>query len=177
MHNIKNNFVNEINGKLNNDNDNYNYNNKIMENQKKIDNSNYFENNYNEKHILIKVDSDQSSLSTHSNNTNIFDIYNYSDVISNNNNKSNDKSKISKALPIYGVLTASASSSEVNNTSSKHHMCGYGVVITTVHKDAPAKWNNSNEIPVAYIEFDRFHDAKNGTMNILWNNNGFLRLE
>ena len=94
--NIKNNFVNEINGKLNNDNDNYNYNNKIMENQKKIDNSNYFENNYNEKHILIKVDSDQSSLSTHSNNTNIFDIYNYSDVISNNNNKSNDKSKISK---------------------------------------------------------------------------------
>ena len=80
-------------------------------------------------------------------------------------------------IRVAGGDNAISATSVVNDKSTKHHMCGYGIVITTVHKDAPAKWNNSNEIPVAYIEFDRFHDAKNGTMNIVWNNNGFLRLE
>ncbi len=80
-------------------------------------------------------------------------------------------------IKVAGGDNAISATSVVNDKSTKHHMCGYGIVITTVHKDAPAKWNNSNEIPVAYIEFDRFHDAKNGTMNIVWNNNGFLRLE
>ena len=80
-------------------------------------------------------------------------------------------------IRVAGGDNAISATSVVNDKSTKHHMCGYGIVITTVHKDAPAKWNNSNEIPVAYIEFDRFHDAKNGAMNIVWNNNGFLRLE
>ena len=80
-------------------------------------------------------------------------------------------------IRVAGGDNAISATSVVNDKSTKHHMCGYGIVITTVHKNAPAKWNNSNEIPVAYIEFDRFHDAKNGAMNIVWNNNGFLRLE
>ena len=81
-------------------------------------------------------------------------------------------------IKVAGGDNAISAASEVNNISTKHHMCGYGIMITTVHKDAPAKnWTPEQEIPVAYIEFDRFHDAKNGTMNILWNNNGFLRLE
>lgn len=80
-------------------------------------------------------------------------------------------------IKVAGGDNAISATNVVNDKSTKHHMCGYGIVITTVHKDSPAKWNNSNEIPVTYIEFDRFHDAKNGTMNIVWNNNGFLRLE
>ena len=81
-------------------------------------------------------------------------------------------------IKVIGGDNAISAASEVNNISTKHHMCGYGIMITTVHKDAPAKnWKPEQEIPVAYIEFDRFHDAKNGIMNILWNNNGFLRLE
>lgn len=81
-------------------------------------------------------------------------------------------------IKVLGGDNAISASSTVNDKTTKHHMCGYGIMITTVHKDAPAKdWKSEQEIPVAYIEFDRFHDAKNGTMNIVWNNNGFLRLE
>ena len=81
-------------------------------------------------------------------------------------------------IKVVGGDNAISAASTVNDKSTKHHMCGYGIMITTVHKDAPAKnWKPEQEIPVAYIEFDRFHDAKNGIMNILWNNNGFLRLE
>ena len=81
-------------------------------------------------------------------------------------------------IKVVGGDNAISAASTVNDKSTKHHMCGYGIMITTVHKDAPAKnWKLEQEIPVAYIEFDRFHDAKNGTMNIVWNNNGFLRLE
>lgn len=81
-------------------------------------------------------------------------------------------------IKVAGGDNAISAASTVNDKSTKHHMCGYGIMITTVHKDAPAKdWKSEQEIPVAYIEFDRFHDAKNGTMNIVWNNNGFLRLE
>ena len=81
-------------------------------------------------------------------------------------------------IKVLGGDNAISASSTVNDKSTKQHMCGYGIMITTVHKDAPAKnWNYEQEIPVAYIEFDRFHDAKNGTMNIVWNNDGFLRLE
>ena len=90
--NIQNNFVNEINDKLDNGNDNVN--NKIIENQKKEEILNNFENNYNKNNILIKEDSEQSSLSTHSNNTNKFDNNDYSNAIINI--KKNDKSKISK---------------------------------------------------------------------------------
>ena len=81
-------------------------------------------------------------------------------------------------IKVAGGDNAISAASTVNDKSTKHHMCGYGIMITTVHKDAPAKdWKSEQEIPVAYIEFDRFHDAKNGTMNIVWNNNGFLRLK
>ena len=84
--NIQNN--NEIDDKLDNDN------NKIIENHNKEEKSNYYENNYNKNNILIKVDSDLSSLSAHSNNTNKFDNNNYSEGISDY--KANDLSKITK---------------------------------------------------------------------------------
>ena len=81
-------------------------------------------------------------------------------------------------IKVLGGNNAISATEDVNKGSSTHHMCGNGIVITTMHKDAPAKnWKPEQEIPVAYVEFDRFHDAKNGKMNIAWNSNGFLRLE
>ena len=95
--NIQNNFINNgINDKLDNGNDknNDNNNNKIIENHSKEEKPNYCENKYNKNNLLIKADSDLSSLSTHSNNTNNFENNNYSDGLSDN--KANDISKTFK---------------------------------------------------------------------------------
>ena len=71
-----------------------------------------------------------------------------------------------------------SAASDINSAAKDSHMCGYGILVDILHKDAlPNDDRGSMHIPVAYIPFDRFHDAKNGTMNIVWNSNGFLRLE
>lgn len=81
-------------------------------------------------------------------------------------------------IKVVGGDNAISAASEINTESKDSHVCGYGILLVIYHKDAEAIDNRYNmNIPVAFIPFDRFHDAKNGTMNILWNNNGFLRLE
>lgn len=89
-------------------------------------------------------------------------------------------------IKVVGGDNAISATSEVNKVNpekpddpiQKHHMCGYGILLVIHHKDAAAiDKRATRNIPVAFIPFDRFHDAKNGIMNIVWNNNGFLRLE
>ena len=87
---------------------------------------------------------------------------------------------IMRVMPGENVIFATK---DVNTTDANTHIAGYGVLIDTRLKTAKTVVPESGEdmadqhVPVLYIEFDRYHDSKNGTMNITWNQNGFLRVE